>query len=149
MFWLWGGSRSKGTNHTFLKPIEGPITSNFGERINPITKKKHFHNGVDIYAPEGTPILAPSDMVITANYYNDVGGNQITAKVKGKLISFGFAHLSKSLVKLGQVVNRGDVIGYVGSTGQVTGPHLHLVMKISKSEDKKPELVNPLDYFKY
>jgi murein DD-endopeptidase MepM/ murein hydrolase activator NlpD len=98
------------------------VSSNFGERLNPITKIKEFHNGIDLTAPNSTPVRAFNSGVVS-QFNNDIGGIQIT--IQGTEYRTGYAHLNKAMVKSGDIVNTGDLIGYVGSTGKSTGNHLH------------------------
>lgn len=102
------------------------ITSDWGERINPVSQRKHLHTGVDYGMPIGTPIYAPADGVAyyVNNGYN--GGYGVMLKLEH---SFGFstfyAHLSKIAVQKGDFVRRGQVVAYSGNSGRSTGPHLH------------------------
>lgn len=118
---LWNMSRRK---DQYLKPINGPITSGFGYRNNPLTGKYELHNGTDFSAPIGTEIKAPKDGIVEKVYYNSSGGNQIIiAHPDGN--KTGYAHLDTTNVEVNQIVKQGFIIGTVGKTGQVTGPHLH------------------------
>lgn len=104
------------------------ITSGFGERIDPITGERDFHTGTDIAAPEGTPILTAANGTVTLANGTDPWGGGYGYYVK---ISHGggmetlYAHCSAICVTPGQTVRQGEVIGYVGSTGNSTGNHLH------------------------
>lgn len=96
------------------------------------TKERPNHNGVDIASPTGTPIYAPLDGVVSS-VWNDTtygGGNSIIL-LHGvdQNIRTGYAHLSKFNVTKGKSVKAGDVIGFVGSTGRSTGPHLHFTLR--------------------
>jgi murein DD-endopeptidase MepM/ murein hydrolase activator NlpD len=114
-----------------VNPIKGKVGSGFGGRVNPITRVWGFHNGVDIGAPLNTPILAPLNGVVSAKYTNSSGGNQLI--IDSGYPKFGFAHLNKypENIKVGSVVTRGQVIGYVGTTGMSTGNHLHFVLRLN------------------
>ena len=104
------------------------ITSGFGERVDPITGEPDFHTGTDIAAPEGTPILAAADGTITVANGTDPWGGGYGYYIKidhGNSIETLYAHCSAICVTPGQTVLKGEVIGYVGSTGNSTGPHLH------------------------
>ncbi len=102
------------------------ITSKFGWRINPILKRREFHPGIDLRAPIGTKVFAPADGIVEYSGFHKSSGY-------GNLIildhNFGFktlyGHLSKRVVKTGQFVKKGQLIGYTGDTGLSTGPHLH------------------------
>jgi len=120
-----------------LRPVHGRITSRFGWRIDPIGKKKRqFHNGIDIAAPMGTPVKTPLDGIVLKTYWDRASGSVIILKHDGGYRT-DFRHLSKILVKEGQSVRRGDIIGEVGKTGwRTTGAHLHFgVMKDGKYVD--------------
>ncbi|MGN0004542.1 MAG: murein hydrolase activator EnvC family protein [Candidatus Gastranaerophilaceae bacterium] len=127
----------------FLRPCGGCITSYFGYRNHPIFHRKIYHSGIDIGAPTGTPIKAAnSGRVIYTGWYGGYGQVVIIdhGAVNGKPTSTLYAHQSRIAVANGQNVSRGKVIGYVGSTGYSTGPHLHFEVRING----KP--VNPLNY---
>ncbi|WP_080056742.1 M23 family metallopeptidase [Spirosoma aerolatum] len=132
--------RNRNQANRLIWPVHGRITSEFGNRINPINSQPEFHNGIDIASPEGTSILAPADGRVTSLYTNASGGKQLTIMHDNGFVS-GYAHLSKYAVKMSDKVYQGDLIGYVGSTGQVTGPHLHFTLK-----DAKGSYLNPVDY---
>lgn len=105
-------------------PVKGPVTSGFGIRINPITKKEEFHPGVDIKANQGTPILAAITGEVVESRKGTTFGNFIRIN-SGKDIQTVYAHCSKLNVKKGQKVSRGQKIGEVGNTGMSQGAHLH------------------------
>lgn len=111
-------------------PVNGYITSGMGYRTDPFTKKRTFHAGVDISNKLGTPIVAPADGIVTrteriSNKNRRQGfGNVIMLEHRfGYKTKFG--HLDRIAVKMFQKVKRGEVIGYLGSTGRSTGTHLH------------------------
>jgi murein DD-endopeptidase MepM/ murein hydrolase activator NlpD len=113
---------------SWLKPVVAKITSGFGYRTDPKTgKQKAFHNGIDLAVPVGTPIKSPMDGVVSLVNSGGDGGNQIIIRHNNGYFT-GYAHLSKQLVKKGDKVKKGDVIGLSGNTGKSTGPHLHLTM---------------------
>jgi murein DD-endopeptidase MepM/ murein hydrolase activator NlpD len=100
------------------------ISSNFGYRTHPVTKKKSFHAGLDLPAKYGTPIYAPaSGVVVMAQKKGAYGNFLLLTHAYGFKTAYG--HLSKFAVRSGEFVNKGQVIAYVGSTGRSTGPHLH------------------------
>ena len=117
-------------------PVAGTITSQFGHRVDPITGEVSSHTGTDIACAEGTPILAGADGTVTvANGLDSWGGSygyyiQID---HGGGIETLYAHCSSICVTTGQQVQAGEVIGYVGHTGRVTGSHLHLEVLINKT----------------
>ena len=121
-------------------PVKGIITSGFGNRISPISGTMMFHEGIDIGCDPGTPIVAAAGGdVIQAEYM--VGyGNAVILYHGGGFATF-YGHMSGFAVSKGQKVKRGQIIGYVGSTGWSTGPHLHFEVRIN-GEPK-----NPLDFF--
>ena len=117
------------------------MASGFGYRTDPFTKARKMHEGMDFTAKTGTPIYATGDGVVakadnTASGY----GNHIVIR-HGFGYETLYAHLSKYKARAGQRVKRGDVIGYVGSTGRSEGPHLHYEVH----KDKK--VVNPLNFY--
>ena len=114
-------------------PVAGTITSQFGHRVDPITGEVSSHTGTDIACAEGTPILAAADGTVTvANGLDSWGGSYgyyIQINHGGGLETL-YAHCSSICVTTGQQVQAGEVIGYVGHTGRVTGNHLHLEVRI-------------------
>jgi len=117
------------------------VASGFGYRTDPFTKVRKFHAGMDFSAQTGTPIFASGDGVVsradnTASGY----GNHIVIR-HGYGYETLYGHLSKYKVRAGQRVNRGDIIGYVGSTGRSEAPHLHYEVH------KNGEVVNPLKFY--
>lgn len=120
-------------------PTSGILTSGFGYRISPISGTQRFHAGIDIGANTGTPIVAAADGdVIDASYINGYGYS-ILIYHGGGFATF-YAHMSGYAVSSGQHVKRGQVIGYVGSTGYATGPHLHFEVRVNGAPQ------NPLNY---
>ncbi len=104
------------------------VTSEFGYRTSPITGQWKFHAGIDLAAPEGTEVFACKSGSVRTVSFSEIYGNYIVILHNGKTTSL-YAHLSKTLVKPGQTVKTGDVIGQVGSTGASTGPHLHFEVR--------------------
>ena len=115
-------------------PVAGTITSQFGHRVDPITGEASSHTGTDIACAEGTPILAAADGTVTvANGLDSWGGSygyyiQID---HGSGLETLYAHCSSICVTTGQQVQAGQVIGYVGHTGRVTGSHLHFEVRVN------------------
>ncbi len=107
-----------------ILPTQGWISSTFNYRIDPFTKRRTWHNGLDISCPTGTPIYAPARGKISFRGYHGGYGNLIEVN-HGNGITTKYAHLSKFNVSKGQMVKRGDLIGFVGNTGRSTAPHLH------------------------
>lgn len=125
-------------------PVAGAITSQFGHRVDPITGEVSSHTGTDIACAEGTPILAAADGTVTvANGLDSWGGSYgyyIQIDHGGGLETL-YAHCSSICVATGQQVQAGQVIGYVGHTGRVTGNHLHLEVRIDSNR------VDAMQYF--
>jgi murein DD-endopeptidase MepM/ murein hydrolase activator NlpD len=105
-------------------PVAGWLTSYFGSRKDPITNDPDFHPGLDISADYGQPVLATGDATVSSAGPNGSYGNMVTLD-HGYGIVTKYGHLSRFAVIGGQRVKRGEVIGYVGSTGRSTGAHLH------------------------
>jgi len=135
---------------SFIRPVVGYISSPFGWRRHPIFNSTRFHSGVDIAGRDRSPIKAAhSGKVIHAGWYGGYGkviiinhGKLQNGSYEGRKVSTLYAHLSSTSVGVGNYVKKGDIIGYEGSTGYSTGPHLHFEVRI----DGKP--VNPLNFIK-
>ena len=112
----------------FIWPVYGKISSPYGWRIHPITKKWSFHTGVDIAAPIGTPVFAADDGVVKFAGRN--GGYGLMILIDHGKYQTVYGHLSKIDVFEGQYVKKGQLIGRVGSTGVSTGPHLHFEVRV-------------------
>ena len=125
----------------WVKPLKSyTITSPFGMRKHPVLGYERMHEGVDMAAPQGTPIYAAkSGKVTTASYQKGGAGNYVSIN-HGDGFSSIYMHMTRYIVSKGQYVNAGQVIGYVGSTGISTGPHLHFGIAY------KGEYVNPMKY---
>lgn len=122
-------------------PVEGMVTSSFGERIDPFNGEGMFHRGVDISRPYGTPIVASADGVVRrAEFMNGYGRAVVVEHGHGIATLYG--HMSGFAVAAGQRVQRGDVIGYVGSSGRSLSPHLHYEVRIHNTP------VNPHKYLR-
>ena len=124
-------------------PVIGPITSSFGQREDPVlgNGEGEFHTGIDIGAPNGTPIIATADGVVrSAEMANGYGREVIIDHGHGVETLFG--HMSGFAVMAGQTVTRGQVIGYVGHSGRTTGSHLHYEVRIRNTP------VNPHKYLR-
>jgi murein DD-endopeptidase MepM/ murein hydrolase activator NlpD len=113
--------------------------SPFGSRVDPVTGEAGFHPGIDIGAAEGTPIHAPAAGTVTQAAFDGSCGNAITID-HGAGLGTRYCHLSAIAVNPGDTVTLGQVIGYVGTTGYSTGPHLHFEVHLNG------ELQDPLRY---
>ena len=115
----------------FIAPVDGRLSSLFGLKrfFNNIPKRPH--NGLDIAAPVGTPILSPASATVidTGNYY--FNGNTVFLDHGQGLLS-AYLHMNSIQVKAGHVVKQGEQLGTVGATGRVTGPHLHWIVYLNK-----------------
>ncbi len=137
--WLPGGK-----NPSFLRPVQGgSLTSPFGWRSNPFSGSSEMHSGQDIALSCGSPIRAPQDGTVVSNGY--LGSAGLAMKIEhgrynGKQINSGFYHAQSYIVSVGQKVSRGQVIGYVGTTGSSTGCHLHFLIWENGTN------VNPMPY---
>jgi murein DD-endopeptidase MepM/ murein hydrolase activator NlpD len=108
-----------------IPPVNGSYNSSgFGWRLDPFNGKGAFHEGIDFAAPTGTPIVAAAGGVVIAAEYHPQFGNMLEID-HGNDIVTRYAHASKLLMKVGDIVRRGQRIAHVGSTGRSTGPHLH------------------------
>jgi murein DD-endopeptidase MepM/ murein hydrolase activator NlpD len=110
-----------------MQPVPGPVTSNYGLRMHPILRYSRMHRGIDFRAAYGTPILAATDGRVAAAGWAGGHGRQVRLSHPGGLAT-SYSHMSRIAVSPGATVRRGQVIGYVGSTGLSTGPHLHYEM---------------------
>jgi murein DD-endopeptidase MepM/ murein hydrolase activator NlpD len=115
------------TRGQMSRPVNGPQTSGFGYRRHPILGYRKMHTGIDFGAPTGTPIYAATDGVIAFAGRKGGYGNFVQVNHAGNLAT-GYAHMSRIAARPGQRVRQGQIIGYVGSTGLSTGPHLHYEM---------------------
>ncbi len=110
-------------------PVDGGwYSSNYGWRIDPFTGQRAFHEGIDFMAEEGTPIYAAAAGVVVYSEFHPQYGNMIEVDHGNDLIT-RYAHASKRLVKIGDVVLRGSKIAEVGRTGRATGAHLHFEVR--------------------
>jgi murein DD-endopeptidase MepM/ murein hydrolase activator NlpD len=123
-----------------IRPITGFITSGFGMREHPIYKRILFHAGTDFSAPVGTKVMTTADGIVAFSGFDKGYGKKVIINH-----AYGYqtvyAHLSKTVIRQGQHVNRGDVIAFSGNTGVSTGPHLHYEVH------KDNVQVNPTAFF--
>ncbi len=117
------------------------MASGYGWRIHPIYKTEKFHSGMDFTAPVGTPIHATGNGVVEKVEFDGRGLGNNTIINHGYGYESVYGHMSKIIVRPGQKIVRGDLIGYVGSTGSSTGPHLHYEVR------KNGEPLNPVNFY--
>jgi murein DD-endopeptidase MepM/ murein hydrolase activator NlpD len=122
-----------------IAPVRGILTDGFGGRSDPFTGEPGTHNAVDISSAVGQAVRAPADGIVVKSEWANGYGNVIYI-AHGYGYSTRYGHLSSYAVHAGERVKRGDVIGYVGSTGRSTGPHLHYEVRLNNNP------VNPLEY---
>ncbi|MFW2367640.1 MAG: M23 family metallopeptidase [Desulforhopalus sp.] len=108
----------------FGKPVEGKITSRYGKRKDPLNKKSAFHSGIDFRGKRGDKIYATGDGVVKKAFRNGGHGNYVMID-HGNGYTTSFSHMKKFVVRKGDQIERGQLIGYVGNSGRSTGPHLH------------------------
>lgn len=132
-----------------IKPVHAAIYSGFGMRMHPIHKIRKMHTGVDFEVEIGTPVHATADGVVSFTGINKGGyGIHIDILHEKTDLKTKYAHLSKLLVKEGQLVKRGEVIGFSGNSGLSKKPHLHYeVIQLGPSHEKIVNRMNPEDYF--
>ncbi len=118
-------------------PAQGWLTGTFGGRSDPFTGEPGFHQGIDIATDKGQPVFATADGVVESAAYTGDYGNLIVLRHEFGLAT-RYGHLSRFAVTAGQSVKRGEVIGYVGSTGRATGAHIHYEILANG------KLINPL-----
>ena len=123
-----------------VEPVRGSaFTSGYGVRSDPFRGRAAMHAGIDLAAPIGTPIYATADAIVGRSEWAGGYGNLIELN-HGRGIQTRYGHLTRSLVRAGQKVKRGDLIGHMGSTGRSTGSHLHYEVRIDG------KAVNPVPF---
>jgi len=122
-------------------PVPGNISSPFGMREHPTSGKDDFHSGIDLAISPGTPVRATADGIVSYSGWHGGSGNLVGLE-HGHGFSTFYAHNKSTVVNIGQKVRRGDIIGYSGSTGNSTGPHVHYEIW----QDGKA--INPAAYLK-
>jgi murein DD-endopeptidase MepM/ murein hydrolase activator NlpD len=123
-------------------PLEGRLGSSFGQREDPFNGEGAFHAGIDIDAPYGTPVRAAADGEVAEASSTASGYGREVVLSHGHDVSTVYGHLSAMSVSPGQHVTRGQIIGYVGTSGRATGPHLHYEVRVHKVP------VNPHKYLR-
>ena len=120
-------------------PVEGNVSSPYGNRASPFDEERTFHSGLDISDPPGTPIRATADGVVVYSAWTPYSGFLVVVE-HGCGFSTVFAHNKQNVVKVTQKVRRGDIVAYVGSSGKSTGPHVHYEIW------EKGKRVNPIKF---
>lgn len=120
-------------------PVTGFISSSFGTRMSPFGNGPQFHKGLDIANRMGTPIIAPADGSVILSGPDGGYGNSVEINHGGGIVT-KYAHMQRALVKPGEWVKRGQILGYIGMTGRTTGPHLHYEVRLNGVP------VNPMQY---
>jgi murein DD-endopeptidase MepM/ murein hydrolase activator NlpD len=131
-------------SYNFSYPVPGSITSPYGMRFHPILHYWKLHDGTDFHAGCGAVIRAPYRGRVAERYYNRGYGNRLMIDhgyIRGKFVTTGYNHAIRYTVRVGQHVRKGQVIGYVGSTGYATGCHLHLMVWLNG------RMINPMRWF--
>ena len=129
------------SNASWTTPVSGyTITSAFGMRLHPVLKYNRMHNGIDMACSQGTPIYATRAGTVTTASYQAGGAGYYVSLNHGDGFSSIYMHMTNYVVSSGQSVSQGQLIGYVGSTGISTGPHLHFGISYAGT------YVNPLAY---
>ena len=134
-----GSAASSTGGFLYPLPYAVSITDAYGYRIHPLSGKYKWHNGVDFAAGSGTAIYATQSGTVTSACYNEAYGNMVTINHANGYSSL-YGHMTNYIVSVGDYVTQGQTIGYVGSTGWSTGPHLHFTIYYNGSD------VNPMNY---
>ena len=137
-----GGSTLLANSTPSIWPVKGYITSPYGRRLDPFHGKGVFHTGMDISAPYGSPVWATADGFVSMAGWDAGLGNCVRILHGSNGFSTAYGHLKEYLVRPGQPVQRGELIGFVGSTGRTTGAHVHYEVR------SKGLTVNPYRYLK-
>lgn len=122
--WFEASGVGRQTGGGMVQPVPGPITSNYGLRMHPILGYARMHRGLDFRASYGSPIVAVADGIVARAGWAGGYGNQVRLNHAGGLAT-SYSHMSRIAVAPGSRVRQGQVIGYIGTTGLSTGPHLH------------------------
>ncbi len=134
------GPRTAAISIPSRRPVDHMgMSSTFGIRNDPFNGRRARHNGIDIPNPVGTPIYATADGTVGRSQWVNGYGNYVEIN-HGNELQTRYGHMSARAVEPGQLVHRGDLIGYVGSTGRSTGPHLHYEVRIAGAP------VNPMPF---
>ncbi len=120
-------------------PVTGFVSSSFGTRVSPFGGGTKFHKGLDISNRIGTPIIAPAEGTVIRSSPDGAYGNSVELNHGGGIVT-KYAHMQRAVVREGEWVKRGQVLGYIGMTGRTTGPHLHYEVRLNGVP------VNPMRY---
>ncbi len=137
-------ARKSSSARGFSFPVPARITSPYGMRFHPVLKRWKLHDGTDFGAGCGTAIRAPYSGRVAERYYNSAYGNRLMIDhglVSGRYVTTGYNHAIRYSVGVGEHVSKGEVIGYVGTTGYSTGCHLHLMVWVDG------RVRNPMTWF--
>ncbi len=129
-----GGGYQGSTQGILMRPVNGPITSPYGYRINPVMGYYGLHDGDDFGAACGTPIWAAGNGTVMSQYYSSVWGNRLyldLGLINGRNVTVIYNHLSAYRSHVGQHVARGQVVGLIGTTGWSTGCHTHMTVMVN------------------
>ena len=128
----WFDTDASGSDNSavLMTPVAGRITSGFGMRYHPILHYTRFHAGIDFGAAWGSPIVAAADGQVVAAGWTGGYGREVQVAHGGGIVTL-YGHMSGIAASAGQMVRQGQVIGYVGSSGLSTGPHLHFEVKVN------------------
>ncbi|HTZ58803.1 MAG TPA: M23 family metallopeptidase [Acidobacteriaceae bacterium] len=126
-----------------LWPVQGIVTSSFGARLDPFNGEGSFHTGIDIATNKGDAVRAPADGTVVKAGMGTGYGREVVVD-HGHGIETLYAHLSGFAVVAGQDVRRGDILGYVGSSGHSTGPHLHYEVRIHDTPVNPAKYLHPM-----
>ena len=137
-----GIAQFTGGQLTWPVPSSGQVSSPFGYRTNPISRRREHHNGIDIRAPHGNNVVAAADGTVIFSGWMNGMGNTVIISHPQMGISTLYGHHSRNLVTVGQNVSAGEVIARIGSTGWSTGPHLHFEVHVGNRR------TDPMPYFR-
>ncbi|NQY09391.1 MAG: M23 family metallopeptidase [Flavobacteriales bacterium] len=124
-----------------IKAGEYELSSKFGNRVHPISKEKVFHSGLDFKAEKGTSVMATANGTVVSVGFNDVQGNNITVNHENGYQTF-YYHLDSYVVNEDAIIKQGDLLGYVGNTGESVGDHLHYEIRMDGQYINPAKLIN-------